>query len=872
MRRPPGVFRRILALLPARHRRLYESEIWEVVCHRWVKAGGGSRASAAALWDLVSGVGGVWMDHSREATMEMTRGWLGDLRFVVRSLWKSRGYVVTATAVLACAVAANATVYSYVRGTLLARPSYPDPAGVAIIWGSNLENGQRRDVISGPNFIDLHEGLSSVEAVSAFHYDGTYIEVDGRPEVLGALEVTVDFLSVLRVAPALGRFFDEADRFSGGPESIVVTHAFWQDRLGGDPSVIGSTLVLEDSPRTVIGVLPADYNFIAPAPILLPLRDDELAADNRGRIHYHLLARLGPGATLTDLQLDLDRSAREITAEYSGFEGWSFRAERLDVAAVEAVRPIIVILLVTVTLVLLVALTNLATLFRVRTAARRGEVAVRTALGAGRLRLARVLTMEPLLIATLGALIGLAATPWILAQVAEMVPLWVTIPDSAARVPVVRAQLDQGVALVALFTSIAGALALTAPALRSLLATGSRQMSVGRAPRTDSGIRLFVGLELAITTVLCVGASLLVRSLDHLLATDVGIEAEGLLTVRFGDVWGLEPGDRVAYFERVTGAVEQIPGVRSAAVIDYVDFLAEDDFARVDLLDRTLQARSSVREEWRRIDDDLFATAGMTLLAGRGFSPDDMTGAPRVAVVNRSFARKHFAEGDPLGRLISTHDPAYQELRVVGVVADVHSLGPVTPPPPMLYVPNQGSARGTLGLYVRVEGDPMALSVAVRDAVWSVDASQPVIDVVPMASLVESWVAIPRAARSLVVSLAVLAWLLSTLGVFGVVSYTVRTRRAELGVRVALGASPRRLERDQLIAASPVIILGVGAGLIAAIAAARGASALLFGVSPLDPVSLFGGVAATTLAAVAATYLPARRAGRADPRTVLRTE
>ncbi len=799
--------------------------------------------------------------------MDTTYGWAGDLKFVGRSLWKSRGYVVTAVTVLACAVAANATVYSYVRGTLLARPSYPDPATVAVIWGSNLEDGQRRDVISGPNYVDLHDQLGTVDALAAFHYDGTYLEVDGRPEVLDALEVTVDFLDVLRVRPALGRFFDESDRFSGGPESIVVTYGFWQDWLGGDPDVVGSSVVLEDTPRTVIGVLAADFNFIAPAPVLLPLRDDELAADDRGRIHYHLLARLGSRASFTDLQLELDRATREIVADYPGFEGWSFRAERLDVASVEAVRPAILILVGTVLLVLLVALTNLATLFRVRTATRQDEISVRAALGASRLRLVRILALEPFLLAATGAAVGLAATPWILSRVADLVPLWITIPDSAARVPVVRAALDPEVGLVAFATAVVGALVLTVPGLMRLLREQS--LHTGRGARTPSGTRLLVGVELAVTTVLCVGAGLLVRSLDQLLSTEVGIEAEGLLTARFADVWGLEPVERVAYFEQVTQAVGQIPGVRNAAVIDYVDFLAEDDFARVFLLDRELQPRTSVREEWRRIDDDLFATAGIAVREGRAFGPEDMVGTPRTAVVNEAFAHKHYPSGNAVGQLISTHDSTYQELRIVGVVADVRSLGPSTPPPPMLYVPNQGSARGTLGLYVRVEGDPASFTVPVRDAVWSVDPTQPIIDVVPMAGLVESWVAIPRAARSLVVALAALAWLLAALGVFGVVSYAVRSRRAELGVRMALGASPRRLERDQVVAAMPVIILGVGLGLIAAIVAARSARALLFGVDPLDPVSILGGVAATTVAALVATYLPARRAGRTDPRTVL---
>ena len=805
--------------------------------------------------------------------MGMRSGWFLDLRFVMRSLSRSTAYVLTAVTILGCAVAANATVFSYVRGTLLAEASYPDPEEVAIIWGSNAENGQIRDVISGPAYIDLQEGLTSTAAVALFHHDGTYFEVEGRPEVVSSLEVNADFFSVLGVEPAMGRGFGEADRFSGGEDGMVVTWGFWRDWLGSDPNVIGSSVNLEGRPRTVLGVMPEGFSFISPTPILLPLHDDVLAAQHRGFINYHGIARLRPGATMEMLNAELAGITEAMVAEYPETEGWGFRAERLDEIAVAAVRPWILILVGAVGLVLLVALSNLATLFRVRAAARTAEIQVRAALGAGRGRLARVLMMETVILAGAAVVFGLIATPWVLQSIADLVPLWITIPDSAARVPVVKAMLDGPVMAVCALSAVVGALVLTAPSLPRLLREGTSDgfHARGGAVRPLTS-RLLVGTQLAVATVLCGGAALLVRSFDHLIATDDGIEAEGLLTAVFGDVWGLEPAEQVAYFRQVVEAVEGVPGVTKAGVIDYVDFRSEDDFAGITLLDRALQPRVGMREEWRRIDEGLFETAGMRMVRGVAFNTADFEGPPRVAVVNEAFAEKHYPDGDAIGGMLSTHDENYVELTIVGIVADVQSFGPTSPPPPMLYVPNQGAPRGTIGLYVRTAGAPMLLADQVRDAIWSVDSSQPVVDMEAMDALVDSWIAIPRAARALLVSLAGLTWLLSVVGVFGSTAYALRARRAEFGVRVALGASPGRLERDQLIKALPVIVLGVGTGLAATLLTSSLAQSILFGVSPTDPLSLTAAVAVTGAAALLAAWLPARGAGRQDPARVLRPD
>lgn len=268
---PPTVFRRLLRLYPRGHRERYGEEMLSVAEHRWRRAGGGSKATTREAAGLIRGAAGVWNDRMRRTTMKTGRGWMTgwllDGRFLARSLWRSRGYVATTVLVLACAVAATASVFSYVRGTLLAESPYQDPESLMVVWGSNVQNGQLRDVISGPNFIDLQERITALDPVAAFHTDAAYLMVDGRPEVLDANEVSADFFRALGVEAELGRLFDDRERMSGGARTVVVTYGFWRDRLEADPGAVGSVLSLEGDPRTVIGVLPEDFDFVSPTPL-----------------------------------------------------------------------------------------------------------------------------------------------------------------------------------------------------------------------------------------------------------------------------------------------------------------------------------------------------------------------------------------------------------------------------------------------------------------------------------------------------------------------------------------------------------------------------------------------------------------------------
>lgn len=872
------MLRLLLRLFPPDHRREYGEEMWAVLRYRWREAagsaGGRVRAFVWAVADLGWSAGTMWTKRAGRMGMEIWRGgWGMDLRFVGRAYRRNPGYAITAVVVLAGAVAVNAAVAGFVRGTLLSEPTFPDAERVVVGWGSNVRDGQLRDVVSGPNFLDLREGTATLEALAAFHFGNMALVEDGRPTVLDVQEVSVDFFRAVPVRPHLGRVFDERERTSGGPASVLVSWSFWRDRLGADPGAVGRTLPLDGAPHTVVGVLPEGFEFLLPSPVWVPLHDDILAADDRGRIHYHMVGRLRPGASPGDATRELSGRMEEIARAHPGYEGWSVLVERVREVTVTGVRPILWSLVAAMVVVLLVALVNLVTLFRIRAVARADELRLRRALGSGAGRVARVLALEGLGLAAAGAALGLALAPWILGPIRERVPVWIFIPDSAARVPALQAVLDPWVAAAVAGTALLGALALIVPALIQAVQTSGSLRPGGRAASHARGTRWLVAAELALATVLCVAAGLTTRSADHLLRTDVGLEADGLLGLWVGDVWERPAQEQVAWFREIVAAVEAVPEVRSAALIDYLPFLQEDDYARVTFLDRDRSPVRDVREEWRRVSDGLFETAGMRLVQGRSLVPDDFRGRVRAVVVNESFAGKHYPDGGAVGSFLSTHDEGYRDMEIVGVVADVRSLGPAEPAPPMLYVPLQGSPRGTTGMYVRTRpGREAAVAESVRAAIWSVDPSQPVTGMTPMPELVDAWVALPRTVRTLVSGVAGLALFLAGVGVFGVVGYAVRRRTAEFGVRVALGASPRRLRRAVLLETVPLVALGIGAGLACGVVAARAAGALLHGVAPWDPVSLGGGLLAMTAVALAATWLPARAASRVDPSRAMRAE
>ncbi len=833
----------LLRLYPPGFRERYEAEMREVIRRDYAR-GRSVSGLALAVNALLA-----WVDLGWQM---LRRGSVFDLR----GLRRARSFGTVVVLVVAGAVAITTAASGFLRGTLLRAPSYPEPERLVFAWGSNASNGQIRDVVSGPVFLDLRREAAILEGLAALHSGSAVIVRDGRPQVLDSLEVSVDFLRVLGVSPALGRDFGDEHRTSGGPSAVILSHAFWRDHLGSDLNAIGGTITLNRSPHTVLGVMGPEFEFLGQSLVLLPLREDELLLEDRTFYNYWLIGRLAPGATPGAATRELSALLSRIAVEDPRLGGWSVLVERVDQISVAAVRPLLVAIACAVALVVLTAAANLASLNLVRTLARSRELFVRAAIGAGPSEMARLVLVETGALAIAGAALGLVLGFALLKWLDGIVPGSIPIPGSAAAVSAVRGAYDVPVVLSGLGVAFLVWLPTSLPSFLT---------------RAVRGIRVVVAAELALATVLLVGAGLLSRAADRLLAVDPGVDPEGLLTFYIGELGDPDPAARARYFREVARRIEELPGVVRAGATDYAPFQGEDDFMGFRLPDRPPpEPGRGPREEWRRVTEGFFEAARTTILRGRGFEPEDYEMPPAVAVVNVAFAEKYWPASDPVGKRMRPALAEYGLLEVVGVVEDVPERGPALPPPPVFFVPLHGSPRDNMAMFVRFDGDPVESLEAVKEAAWSVDSSQPIDRIFPMNALLESTVVLPRLARNLVAQFAAIALALGALGLFGVSSYAVRTRRPELGIRLALGATPRRLQRHLVAELAGLASIGLSLGILLGVGAAFIARALLHGVSPVDPWSLGSATAIVAGAALLSTYLPARAIARIDPSRSIR--
>jgi predicted permease len=791
-----------------------------------------------------------------------------DFRRAMRGLMRSRAFTLTAVAVLGGSVAPTTAVFAFVQGTLLERPPFAEPERLVLAWGSEPVNGQLRDVISGSNFIDLRTRTTTLAPLAAFHFDDATLMRGGRPVVLGVLQVTVDFLRVLGVRPARGTDFSELDRNSGGRRSAIASYGFWQEALGGRTDVVGSSIELNGEPVTIIGVLPAGFRFAGTSALYVPLHDDALAAEERTHHHYHMIGRLVPGARPVAATAELSAILADIGRSDPRLRVWKVLVDPLLDVSVEAVRPALWTLAAAVLLVFAVGIVNLGTLFRIRTLERTGEFAVRTALGATRRRTAASVIAESVVVAAIGGAVGLVVAPFALDLLATIAPAQVLIPNSAASVPVLRASMSPALILVAAIAAIAAGLLVAVPSVvTALRVSPSRAVgSSGVRVTSSDATRWLVAAELALATLLAIGATLTWRSAQYLASRESGVDTPGVLTAYFGNASAMPVEERANYFRRVLAAIAQVPGVEHTGIIDYLPFEGEDDFKGMRFPERPIPPPGQgVREEWRRVTDGYLATSGMRLMSGRSFTSDDFFGTPRSVLINQAFASKHYRGENPIGRRLMLAENGYRDLEIIGVVGNVLERGPMVAPPAMVYVPFQASPRGTVALFVRFSGDPLAHAGAVQDAIWSVDSRQPVMEMKTLESVVRSAMATPTMVMRLVGAMAAAALGLAALGVFGVVAFAVRARTREFGVRMALGATAGRLSRDVVSRFFPVAAAGVGAGAVLGIGAVGALRSVLYGVAPGDPFSFGVAIVAVIVLATLAAWVPTRTMAGLDP-------
>lgn len=807
-----------------------------------------------------------------------------DVRYAVRSLRRSRGFTLAALTCVALAIGANAAVFSVVRAVLLEPLPYAQPHRLVMLWGH--VPGEENDELpaSGAEFLDYRERLESFETVAAIVNRYVNLTGDGEPRRLTAARVSHTFFPMLGVQAEIGRtFLPEEDR-RGNEKVVVLSNGLWRQRFGGDQDVVGRKILLSDEPFTVVGVMPASFDFrfeLFEHDLWIPIAIDWEALPPRDFRGLRVLGRLAPGASLERARSEAEALAasfgREHPDVYPPSDGWRLRVVPLLDQVVGDVRPALVVLLGMVGLVLLIACANVANLFLARAAERRKEIAIRTSIGAERWELVRQSLVESVLLALAGAAVGLLLAAWGLAVLQAM------DPDELPRLAEVS--IDGGVLLFTLAVAlVAGLLFGLVPAIRasrpdlqSTLKEGGKTDDVGGGAARLR--KVLVAGEIALALLVLVSAGLMLRSLDRLQAESPGFEADGVLTA---DLY-LSPTQHapgpasIAYGERLLERIREVPGVAAAGAVtglplSNVTFMVPTEVEG----DVRGAERALPSFDWRPITPGYLESVGVPLAAGRAFDSRDHAEARPVAIVSRDLAERYWPGQDPLGKRVklTVGQPNGPEWRtVVGVAGHVKAVSLEGESPEQVYTPVAQSPTPFFAVAVRTDGsDPMAVAPAVREAIWSVDRDQPIENLRPMSEALDRATAGRRAYAFLITVFAVVALVLAVVGVYGVMAYSVAQRTTEIGLRMALGAEPWDVLRLVVRQGLALAAAGLAVGLLVSFWSGRFLSGLLYQVSARDPVTYATVAVALGLLALVATVVPARRATRVDPIASLRSE
>jgi len=805
-----------------------------------------------------------------------------DLRHAARRLRRAPGFTFVAALTLALGIGGNAAVLSALEALLLRPLPYPDAERLVLVHQTDPR--QPRRAVAPANFLDWRERARSFESLAAYEVLGRTLVTRESARRLDTGIVSGSFFDVLGVRALLGRTFGPA---TDGPREAVLGHALWQEQFGADAAVVGRELQLDQELVRVIGVMPRGFAFPREAELWLRAIDDlpelsiavgvDLRALRDSR-YLGVVGRLRAGTPLASAHAEMDHVAAALARAYpDANSGQGARVEPLVEALRGGARPALQLLLCAAGCVLLIACANVANLLLARTAGRAQELAVRAALGADGRRLARQLVTEALLLAALGSGAGLALA-W--ASRPLMKALW-----PASLPPLEGLQLSGSVlalsalvtlACVVLVSLVPARVAARADALAGLRASGRTRWGGPFAARARG---LIVIAEVALAVVLVSGAGLLLGTLARLRQAPLGFRAEGALTARldFPRALSQEAPALRAFVLSLQERLLTLPGATAAAVGQALPLSGLRTSAGLRIEGRELEPNTRPDTCWRLVSPEWHDALGVPLLRGRGFGAGDSRGAPAVALVNPTLARQVFGDEDPIGRRIATglDGPAGTWVTIVGVVADTPQESVATATRPEMYRPLAQDVRmapSGLALVVRAVGDPISLGPALRREVAAVRSDVALSRVAPLAGLARDMVAAPRAASRVLLLFGGLALLLAALGLYGVVSCLVGEETRELGVRLALGAPPASLVRLVLSRSLALAGLGLAVGLAAALALGRWLEGLLFGISPRDPFTLAAVTLVLLLAAVAASYGPARRASRLDPARVLRAD
>jgi putative ABC transport system permease protein len=806
-----------------------------------------------------------------------------DLRHSVRMLRKAPGFTSIALLTLALGIGANTLIFSAVNAILLRPLPYPEPARLMNIMSTQPSHDIDRMTVSLEDYHDWKEQGRSFQAMAAYMRDTFALTGVGEPRQLKGARVSASFFDLLGVPPEKGRGFLPEEEQRGKHRVVVLGHALWQQQFGADPGLVGRSVTLNGADYTVVGVASSGFSYPeARVNLWVPLALSPGSPDRSSRF-LTVIGRLKPDVPLPSARAEMESIARRLEQTYVENQGVGIRLIPFRTELLGNVSASLWLLQGSVVFVLLIACANVANLLLARSAARRKEMALRAALGAGRGRLMRQLLTESLLLSVIGGGLGCLLAAGGLNLMAALIPE--SIPRSG------DVALDGRVlAFTAGLSLLSGLIFGLLPARRATrldladpLKEGGRDPGAGRGGRRT--LKALVVSEVALSLVLMAGAGLLINSLVRLRAVNPGFKPENLLTVPLSLPYAkyAKAPQRAAFIDQAVTSVAALPGVIAAGATNDMP-LADTDFNRffqmTDVEGRKRASRPE-QEPWVAVLEttpDYFRAMGTPVLRGRSFTGSDAAGAPAVAIVSEGYVRHFLPDGDPVGRRIRVGSPQGWNswMTVVGVVGQTRLASLARAPYPQVYTPHaQGTAIGTretMILAVRSAADPKGLAAGIRAAVHRVDPDQPLGEFKTMSSLVSGSLVEPRFQTMLLALFAGLALALAAIGIYGVISYSVRARSSEIGIRVALGARPADVLRMVLGEGALLIVLGVAVGAAGALATAQLLSRFLYGVSATDPLTLVA--VALTLGAVGllACLAPARRATRLDPMSVLRSE
>lgn len=806
---------------------------------------------------------------------------LQDIRYAFRMLMKSPGFTAIALLTLAIGIGANTAIFSVVNTVLLRPLPYKDPDRLVMLWQISSVFGSHVGA-SAPEYLDYREGNHVFSRMGAYASLSFNLTGDREPQRIKAARVTASLFDVLGVSPMFGRTITQKEDQSGGPKVAVLGYSVWRDEFGSNPNILGSTINLDEQPYTVIGVMPPSFQFPFDgtpfsdrAKLWVPMAFTAHEVQARAKsFDFRVVARLKDQVTLEQGRSDVSAIARALVREYpqvyAGNVKMSATVESLGGNVVARVRPVLLVLLGAVGFVLLIACANVANLLLARAAGRSREIAIRIAIGSSPARLIRQMLTESAVLSLAGGLLGVTLASWLVKIFRDFGP---------ERLPRVHeVNVDSLVLTFALVISVVtGLLFGLFPALKvSRLSLGTALKDAGRQSgegrERHRSRNLLIVVETASALVLLVGAGLLINSFVRILRVSPGINPDGVLIARtsFDKTRYPNPEQRKATQQQLINKLGVLPEVQSVGLFSELPFADDRQIGfRVEGADPNQyhQADNDI------VSDGYFRAMGISLLKGRTFNDQDGKDTPAVAVINEAMARKYWPGQDPIGnRILWGGRPPFT---IVGVVNNVKLYGLDVEAGPAIYMSvfqvESGISFQTV-FALRSSGDPASLIFAVRKEIWSVDKELPIYDVNTMNNVIAESLAQRRFTLWLLSSFAAIALLLAAIGLYGVISYSVTQRTQEMGVRMALGASPRDLLRLIVAGGTRLACVGIGAGILAALLLTRFMSSMLFGVHPVDPLTFAAVSVLLLLVVLFASYIPARRATKIDPMVALRYE